>query len=600
MFHPPTRRVRTVRLRAPSHSLLKRGEILLEDALRTASIPAAETGRLLIVRSLSVGAIQSRRGSSSLALAIERRLRRIRIRAVYAGAATDQDAVYFHDDAEPYILLARRIARGESPRAWFWPLAVPAWRPSMARGEAMRALFYGVTRTRAGVGAGARMVRELHEKNALQPLLAALQPGDGAQLMRTFGWKSPDAPERVEEPIPRGWESLLLHWTRQWGPGDLRATLTACLALVAENPVRLMDPGLASRAGSLLRTIARGVNSPDAFVDKPLSNKAPAEKDPTRAPASFEPRARGSFRRAPRTSTPSDSHPEPRSSEMEDFTGPPGNRRLMKKTENQDSRPGEWRKTGETLHRRPTEYAGLFHLTSVLVRLGMADFLKKSPHWIERQLPQRFFVYVCDILRIPPDDPVGSALEIRRCAKNQWPSDFMAPEVWRRGIMKGDSSMLRRMKESPGVRVLFDGSGNLMTASWRRDPPDGLREFVREHSLKRGPVMAAEPGLDLALKAWLEAVRRWLRMQSNLELEEVVRRPGEIAVTPTHIDLFFNLDRLDIRIRKAGLDIDPGWVPWLARVIYFHYSEANQQAQPNYSAANYQAQPNYSEANYQA
>jgi hypothetical protein len=33
----------------------------------------------------------------------------------------------------------------------------------------------------------------------------------------------------------------------------------------------------------------------------------------------------------------------------------------------------------------------------------------------------------------------------------------------------------------------------------------------------------------------------------------------------------FRLELVDIRVRRAGLDIDPGWTPWLLRVIHFHY-----------------------------
>jgi hypothetical protein len=33
----------------------------------------------------------------------------------------------------------------------------------------------------------------------------------------------------------------------------------------------------------------------------------------------------------------------------------------------------------------------------------------------------------------------------------------------------------------------------------------------------------------------------------------------------------FDVRRADVRIRKAGLDLDPGWVPWLGRVLSFHY-----------------------------
>ena len=40
------RRVRTVHLSAPTDGLLRRGELLLEDALHTAALPAADGGWL--------------------------------------------------------------------------------------------------------------------------------------------------------------------------------------------------------------------------------------------------------------------------------------------------------------------------------------------------------------------------------------------------------------------------------------------------------------------------------------------------------------------------------------------------------------------------
>jgi hypothetical protein len=35
--------------------------------------------------------------------------------------------------------------------------------------------------------------------------------------------------------------------------------------------------------------------------------------------------------------------------------------------------------------------------------------------------------------------------------------------------------------------------------------------------------------------------------------------------------VFFDLAAADVRVRRSGLDIDPGWVPWLGRVVRFHY-----------------------------
>ena len=42
---------------------------------------------------------------------------------------------------------------------------------------------------------------------------------------------------------------------------------------------------------------------------------------------------------------------------------------------------------------------------------------------------------------------------------------------------------------------------------------------------------------------------------------------GRVAFTDTHVDVLFDLGHADIRVRRAGLDIDPGWVPWLGRVV---------------------------------
>ena len=48
-------------------------------------------------------------------------------------------------------------------------------------------------------------------------------------------------------------------------------------------------------------------------------------------------------------------------------------------------------------------------------------------------------------------------------------------------------------------------------------------------------------------------------------------RTGRVFVTPTHVDLLMPLDQARIEVRLAGLDVDPGWVPALGRVIAFHF-----------------------------
>ena len=82
-----------------------------------------------------------------------------------------------------------------------------------------------------------------------------------------------------------------------------------------------------------------------------------------------------------------------------------------------------------------------------------------------------------------------------------------------------------------------------------------------------GPVATA----DEATTLWLALARRWLRRRAGIGLASLVRRPGWRCLSATHADVVLDLNAIDLRVRRAGLDIDPGWVPWLGRVAGFHY-----------------------------
>jgi hypothetical protein len=56
-----------------------------------------------------------------------------------------------------------------------------------------------------------------------------------------------------------------------------------------------------------------------------------------------------------------------------------------------------------------------------------------------------------------------------------------------------------------------------------------------------------------------------------LLLLRLLRRHGRLAFTATHVDLHMGLDQIDIAVRLAGLDANPGWVPALGRVVTFHF-----------------------------
>jgi hypothetical protein len=54
-------------------------------------------------------------------------------------------------------------------------------------------------------------------------------------------------------------------------------------------------------------------------------------------------------------------------------------------------------------------------------------------------------------------------------------------------------------------------------------------------------------------------------------LDRVIRRPARIVADPGWFEVRFALDDVSIEVRRAGLDVDPNWVPWLGIVLRFAY-----------------------------
>lgn len=79
------------------------------------------------------------------------------------------------------------------------------------------------------------------------------------------------------------------------------------------------------------------------------------------------------------------------------------------------------------------------------------------------------------------------------------------------------------------------------------------------------PDPSADPDLTRRADVWLAA--------HDLDAS-AFRRPGRVVATRTHVDVLLRLDQIDIRVRRAGLDQDPGWRPWLRRIVAFHFQDA--------------------------
>jgi hypothetical protein len=522
-----TRRVRAVRLRAPSDALARRGATVLEDALHTASIPGADGARLLVIRSLDVGTIDPGRGPAAVALAVESRLHRLRDHAVHADdpAAATAAAVFFHDRVDALAALAATVAVGRSPDAWFWRAALPWVTPGAPREETLRAAL--VHAFADGPAAGAALVAALHARDGagaggiVDSALAALRREDGPPLLRLCGWPAANAsPERSPPPSPTldGVPlSLLGRWAQRWGGDDTRTAWLAATLLIARRPTRLLDPRLPVHARAL---VAHAIES-----RLPLPTEAPAGADgaggATTPPAPrTDSRDRGHDRRTsqPRPNIlagPADAGERAAPAFDGGVSGdaaaavtlhgapptPHHEAPVTRPAPHLPDPPAEACRIVAADESLATEGAGLFFLTSVLERLGIRGFLEARPAMIEADLPDHVLRRIAASAGVPPEDPVVACLA---------------------------------------------------ASGWAQRPI---------------PVTDVE----IAAAGWHTAARRWCRRYAGIGLRELVLRPGRIRFTRTHLDVVLDHRTADIRVRRAGLDLDPGWVLWLGRVVTFHY-----------------------------
>ena len=136
-----------------------------------------------------------------------------------------------------------------------------------------------------------------------------------------------------------------------------------------------------------------------------------------------------------------------------------------------------------------------------------------------------------------------------------------------------------------GLYFLLNALSRLKTDNDLFDP--GFLAHFFQHVARRAGIAIDDPILlctggvlqqlgpsdidERLVRIWAMRVRRWCWQNARISAGEIVRRPGEVTLTGTDLDVSIPLDLADVRIRRVGLDLDPGWVPWFGRVVRFHY-----------------------------
>ncbi len=126
-------------------------------------------------------------------------------------------------------------------------------------------------------------------------------------------------------------------------------------------------------------------------------------------------------------------------------------------------------------------------------------------------------------------------------------------------------------------RVLLERDRPLLAAFAGADPPDApldSLQAVPQAAEVLEQVLAAAP----AEIVWApDALRRYYGGPDPFgdaaegQLARLLLRPGRLVLTRWSADLTWPLATADTALRRAGWDIDPGWLPWIGRVVRFRY-----------------------------
>jgi hypothetical protein len=513
-----TRHVRRLHVRAAAEDEARHAATLLADALRTASLSGVDEGRFVVIRRLPLGRISPRASASSLALHLERAAAEVMADAVAFNlpTAVAANAVVFADRAEATVALATLHAQGLSTADWFWPEVVPGWSGNPSRGARWTLLVDAAHGSPEAAVVAAAVVDRAVAAGVEDELLASISDRQAIQWLRLEGWNrlAPVAAVPAWRWPAGGRGQALRRWKKAWRADDARLVWLATLISVAEHRACAGDPRLPARIAFVLQARDAGARALDH--DRPrtiggeLVHEAVEPAESRRAPEpSFAPGT--ALFDAPATGV--DAAPPLPSSEPR-----------LQATQMPDA---------NVAGAPATEY------------MTGADAPPIHPDAVEdHAMTQTAF-------RAASTSFGGLLFLIPVLNRLQF-SAFLAEQPY---LL--ETAFPARLLYAIGQRVGMP-------------PDDPLAVALRAEA---GDGADAPASLDAPLAVWLVAVRRWCRRNPRIGLASLIRRRGTVHVSRTHVDAYFRLSQLDVRVRRWALDVNPGWVPWLGRVVTFTYGD---------------------------
>lgn len=607
-------RVRKLKIRTDKQALLPRITFLLEDALRTASFPGIPPNGVVYIKSMNLGCFEAKVNSRFLSNKIDAFLRDLHPVRVEANQTetSHAPAVWFADELEPYCLLTNQLAKGHSPQAWFWPVAVKGWSPGSPVSQSLKVIISQVAQKPTGLAGLAYVLKPLLKGDKILDLLNTMEQKTVVSLLSFLGLtptlflkesiKIHEDTAIFEEPfhpfdtLEVTYQELVKKALERWGTKDYRLILIICLGLAESR--HAVDPSHAIRViEKAIKRLSFPPRHSTKFISPKQNESIPARPSSDQALPDYDTPEKerqipsvqqtdhidlfqeneGLTELAARdhkTLKPEIEANDKEQSELRDVKLSPGAcvdvdkdpfaeqtqplDRIEKQAIPEIHTKGEAvidrqaPPTSQSLYEQSpwpeqmylfhpfagdsSGYAGFPFLITVLNKLGFENIFYGHDEYPAFIMAQRILWRIARWQKIPEDDPV---LQFLKKESDLPPHAHECKHPLNRQTI---------------LHIARDDVKEMFKIPQSRDPLQPLY-------------------FNQVIHIFVIAVCRYIHRHAKITIRNLIMRPAFVALTKTHMDITTSMKNLDIRIRLAGLDINPGWVPWLGRVIQFHYTE---------------------------
>jgi hypothetical protein len=519
--------IERVRLALPAGSPVEeRRQALRARLLRASSWPTTAPGEVVIMARLKV-----RASWAELESAVVESVRGAVARARALGPSAG--VVRFASEDALRVALLADLLDGVAAGRWWW--RVSSWKAVLGMPKAaavahvladeplrLGALFAGL----AAQGRLPALVAALDESAAARVYTAFLGAAGASSAIRSGSGIRAAAfavlPPPLATMVQRRWSSALAGLAAT----DTRVRLAAAVAAAEARPSLLREgprgAGLAALAELL---IARPAPCPpvDQVDEPPPARASPAQASSALSPSPATVEARASSPPTPLAagtdSRREDSPPEP---QRVDSSGEPPLRPHFPVA------PPDREKAalGETPPRPPSERPAAPRLAEA----ALSDEEIPTAH--------ASTFYLVNALSRPSLHPLAAS------ALDEPGGGWALLLAWARRLGLGPGDPLAKWLAQEAAALAGDPD------------PEGAASrlaFAHQSTLER---------LDAVATA---------RYGADLWQPRLFAVPGLVRSTRTHVDVFMSLAHVRLEVRLAGLDLNPGWVPWLGRVVTLHY-----------------------------